>query len=270
MLEWVTVERARMADGTEFVLGRHGEGWVIRVGARILMSNRMHGSEEALAQVALARVDDPRAVLVGGLGLGYTLRAVLDAVSAEAQVTVAELVPELVEWNRQHLGVLAGHPLADPRCHVVVGDVYDTLRRSPAAFDVILLDVDNGPQGLTQPKNQRLYGDGGVRTCLAALRPNGVLAVWSAGPNAGYRRRLERYAVDVEELQRGRADRIAHEARRLRREGARADGRGRSASPQVASSSKEGGRSRSIASTCMKRDPWSIRGSRSHDPPVYG
>ena len=200
MLEWVTVERARMADGTEFVLGRHGDGWVIRVGARILMSNRMHGSEEALAEVALARVDHPRAVLVGGLGLGYTVRAVLDAVGAAAEGTVLELVPELVDWNRRYLGGLADHPLADPRCRVVVGDVFDTLKTSRAAFDVILLDVDNGPQGLTQAKNQRIYSENGVRSCLAALRVNGVLAVWSAGPNAGYRRKLERHAADVEML----------------------------------------------------------------------
>jgi len=200
MLEWVTVERARMADGTEFVLGRHGDGWVIRVGARILMSNRMHGSEEALAEIALARVERPRAVLVGGLGLGYTARAVLDAVSADAHVTVLELVPELVDWNRRHLGHLANHPLADPRCDVVVGDVFDTVRKSPAAFDVILLDVDNGPQGLTQARNQRLYSENGVRSCLAALRPNGVLAVWSAGPNAGYGRKLGRHGSHVEVL----------------------------------------------------------------------
>jgi spermidine synthase len=200
MLEWLTVERARMADGTEFVLGRHGDGWVIRVGPRILMSNRMHGSEEALAQVALARVDNPSAVLVGGLGLGYTVRAVLDAVCAEAEVTVLELVPELVDWNRRHLGGLADHPLADRRCRVVVGDVYNTLRSSPGAFDAIVLDVDNGPQGLTQARNQRLYSERGVRSCLAALRVNGVLAVWSAGPNARYRRRLERHAADVEML----------------------------------------------------------------------
>jgi len=200
MLDWPTVERTRIADGTEFVLGRHGDGWVIRVGARVLMSNRMHGSEEALADVALSRVEGPRAVLVGGLGLGYTARAVLDAVSAEAEVTVLELVPELVDWNRRHLGGLAGHPLADPRCRLIVGDVYDTLRRSPAAFDVVLLDVDNGPQGLTQAKNQRIYSEGGVRACLAALRPGGVLAVWSSGPNARYLRKLERHADDAESL----------------------------------------------------------------------
>jgi len=198
MLEWATVERARIADGTEFVLGRHGNGWVIRVGARVLMSNRMHASEEALADLALARVDNPRAVLVGGLGLGYTARAVLDAVSQTAEVTVLELIPDLVDWHRRHLGGLAGHPLDDPRCRVVVGDVFDTLRRSPATFDVILLDVDNGPQGLTQPRNQRLYGEAGVRTCLAALRPGGMLAVWSLGPNARYERRLRRQSDEVE------------------------------------------------------------------------
>ncbi len=199
MLDWGTVERARMADGTEFVLGRHGDGWVIRVGARVLMSNRMHDSEEALADLALARVSDPRSVLVGGLGLGYTARAVLDGVGPAAAVTVLELVPDLVDWNRRYLGALANHPLSDPRCHVVVGDVFDSLRSSPATFDVVLLDVDNGPHGLTQPRNQRLYGESGVRACLAALRPNGVLAVWSKGPNARYQRRLERHA-EVEVL----------------------------------------------------------------------
>jgi spermidine synthase len=198
MLKWVTVESARMADGSEFVLGRHGGDWVIRVGARILMSNRVHGSEEALAEIALAKVQHPRVVLVGGLGLGYTARAVLDAVDEEAEVTVLELVPELVDWNVRHLAALAGHPLADRRCRIVVGDVYDTLKKSPATFDAIVLDVDNGPQGLTQARNQRLYGEPGVRACFAALRPGGVLAVWSAGPSARYQRQLERHAADVE------------------------------------------------------------------------
>jgi spermidine synthase len=200
MLDWPTVERARIADGTEFVLGRHGDGWVIRVGPRVLMSNRMHDSEEALAEIALTRATEPRAVLVGGLGLGYTVRAVLDAVPSHAEVTVLELVPELVDWNRRHLGALANNPLADSRCKIVVGDVFDTLKRSPATFDVVLLDVDNGPQGLTQARNQRIYGEVGVRACLAALRPGGVLAVWASGPNARYQRRLERLAVEVEVL----------------------------------------------------------------------
>jgi spermidine synthase len=200
MIDWPTVERTRVADGTEFVLGRHGDDWVIRVGPQVLMSNRMHSSEESLAEIALARVASPRAVLVGGLGLGYTARAVLDRVSPEAEVTIQELVPELVDWNRRYLGALAGHPLDDPRCRVVVGDVFDTLKRSTAMFDVILLDVDNGPQRLTQAKNQRLYGEGGIRACLDALRPEGVLAVWSSAPNARYQRGLEKRADAVEVL----------------------------------------------------------------------
>ncbi|MDP9148704.1 MAG: hypothetical protein M3O36_01980 [Myxococcota bacterium] len=200
LLKWDIVERARVGDGSDFVLARHGDDWVIRVGERILMSNRMHDSEEALADHALERAEEPRAVLVGGLGLGYTLRAVLDAVSEQAEVVVAELVPELVAWNRVHLGSLADHPLDDPRCRVIVADVFDVIKQSRQAFDVIVLDVDNGPQALAQPKNQRLYGDPGVRACHAALRANGVLAIWAAGPNARYQRKLEGFGFDVEVL----------------------------------------------------------------------
>ena len=198
MLKWTTVATARLANGSEFVLARHDDSWVIRVDTRVLMSDRTHDSEEALADLALERADDPSSVLVGGLGLGFTLRAVLDAVPQEAMVTVAELVPELVAWNREHLGPLNDHPLDDPRCTVVVGDVFDVVKGSARSFDVIMLDVDHGPQARAQAKNQRLYGDAGVRACLAALRPGGVLAVWSAGPNERYRRRLEQAAVDVE------------------------------------------------------------------------
>jgi spermidine synthase len=127
-------------------------------------------------------------------------------------VTVAELVPELVEWNRTHLASLNDHPLDDPRCRVEVGDVFDTIKRSPGRFDVILLDVDNGPSALTQAKNQRLYVDAGVRACYAALAPGGVLAVWSAGPNAKYERRLERFGfeVDVERVSAREGSRASH------------------------------------------------------------
>ena len=200
MLDWPTVEASHMADGTEFVLGRWGDDWVIRVGVRILMSNRMHDSEIALAEHAIERVDDVQSVLVGGLGLGYTLRAVLDEVTENTQVTIAEFVPEIVDWNRRLLGGLNDHPLADPRCNVIVGDVYDVLKRSPRAFDVILLDVDNGPRALAQAKNQRLYTDAGVRACQDALRPEGVVAVWSAGPNAKYEQRLRRFGFETEVL----------------------------------------------------------------------
>jgi spermidine synthase len=200
MLQWETVERARIADGSEFVLARHGDDWVIRVDTRVLMSNRMHDSEEVLAERGIERADDPQSVLVGGLGLGDTLRAVLDLVGEDATVTVAELVPELVEWNRKYLGPLNDCPLDDPRSRVVVGDVFDTLKRTPRSYDVILLDVDNGPVALSQAKNQRLYADVGVRVCRAALRPGGVLVVWSAGPNARYEKRLASFGFNVEVL----------------------------------------------------------------------
>lgn len=197
MLEWVTVARSRVG-GSEFVLARHGDDWVVRVDQRTLMSNRLHDSEIALAEHAIERADEPRRVLVGGLGLGYTLRAVLDIVSDDATVTVAELVPELVEWNRIHLGPLNDHPLADPRVQVAVGDVFETLKRSRRSFDVVLLDVDNGPVAISQDTNQRLYGDGGVRVCAGALTDGGVLGVWSAGPNVRYEKRLERFGFDVD------------------------------------------------------------------------
>lgn len=199
MLESGVIDAVTLADGTEFVLARRGDEWVVRAGGMLLMSSRMHDSEEALAALALERNGRARAVLLGGLGLGYTLRAVLDRVARNARVTVAELVPAVVEWNRTHVSALAGSPLSDPRARVVIGDVFDNIARSGQKFDVILLDVDNGPVGLSQAKNQRLYGHRGVRACHDALEPGGVLAVWSAGPNARYERRLLEagFTVDV-------------------------------------------------------------------------
>ncbi|HEX3853920.1 MAG TPA: MnmC family methyltransferase [Polyangiaceae bacterium] len=198
MLESQTIDTARVEGGSEFVLARHDEEWIVRVDGRVLMSSRMHDSEEALAEHALERCDDPETVLVGGLGLGFTLRAVLDRVSEHAQVTVAELVPELVGWNRTHLAELHDHSLDDPRCNVVVGDVFDHIKRSARTYDVILLDVDNGPIALSSAKNQRLYSEYGVRACHQALRPAGVLAVWSSGPNARFERRLASAGFEVE------------------------------------------------------------------------
>ncbi len=198
MLKTETIDSVVMGDGTKFVLTRHDDEWMVRVGDRLLMSSRMHDSEEALAQHAIERAPDPGSVLVGGLGLGFTLRAVLDLVSADAEVTVAELVPGLVDWNRVHVGALADHPLDDPRCEIVVEDVFDTIKQSRRQFDVILLDVDNGPVALSSARNQRLYSEHGVRACHTALRPHGVLAVWSSGPNARFERRLAGAGFDVE------------------------------------------------------------------------
>ncbi len=200
MLETKTIDAA-MVGNDEFVLARHDGDWVVRVNSRILMSSRMHASEESLAEEAIALFPAPRAVLVGGLGLGFTLRAVLDRVPQEAVVTVAELVPELVGWNRAQLAELNGHPLDDPRCKVVIGDVFGTIKRSQAAFDVILLDVDNGPIALSHAPNQRLYGEQGLRACHRSLRPSGVLAVWSSGPNARFERRFAAAGFDVKVMQ---------------------------------------------------------------------
>jgi spermidine synthase len=190
MLPLQIVATARLATGSKFELIRRKDDFSIRVDGRTLMSSRTHDSEEALARCGLERVSEPRAVLVGGLGLGFTLRAVLDRAPADATVTVAELVPELVQWNRTHIAGLHGDALSDRRVTAVVGDVFDIVTRSPSTFDVILLDVDNGPVALSQAKNQGLYDDHGLRACRGALSSRGVLAVWSAGPSAGFEHRL--------------------------------------------------------------------------------
>jgi spermidine synthase len=198
VIPWQTVDRARAPDGAELVLARRGEEWAVRAAGRVLMTSRAHGSEEALAAEALGRVAAPRDVLVGGLGLGFTLRAALDRLPPGACVVVAELVPALVAWNRGPIGHLAGRPLDDPRVKVAEGDVLGRIAASVAAWDAILLDVDNGPAALAHPANDRLYGEAGVRVCHRALRPAGALAVWSAGQDPRYLARLERAGFAAE------------------------------------------------------------------------
>jgi spermidine synthase len=200
MLAYRTVATARVAGGAELVLARRDREWCVRVDGKILMSSRQHDSEESLAHEALARVAQPEAVLVGGLGLGFTLRAVLDRVSPQARVTVGELVPELVDWNRAELAELHQSALDDPRCDVVVGDVFGLIQRSRAAFDAILLDIDNGPVALAQAENAQLYGRRGLAQCHAALRPSGVLAVWSAGPSAPFEAQIAQAGFALEVL----------------------------------------------------------------------
>jgi spermidine synthase len=198
LVPWQIVDRAPAPDGAEWVLARRGEEWVVRAGGRVLVSSRQHGSEEALAELALARVARPRKVLVGGLGLGFTLRAALDRLPRDARVVVAELVPALAAWNRAHVGHLAGRPLEDPRTRLQHGDVLGRIAEAKGAYDAILLDVDNGPSAVSQASNDRLYGGPGVRACRDALRAGGVLAVWSAGPDERYRDRLERAGLSPE------------------------------------------------------------------------
>lgn len=201
MLPWRTVDRAVLADGSELVLARRGDEWVVRARGGVLMSSRQHGSEEALAERALARAARRGKVLVGGLGLGYTLRAALDRVPGDARVVVVELVPALVAWNRDHLGHLAGRPLDDPRTRLQQGDVLGRISEAKGAYDAILLDVDNGPSAHVRPSNEGLYGERGVAACRDALRKGGVLGVWSAGPDEAYRARLARAGLAAEAIE---------------------------------------------------------------------
>ena len=198
MRPWETVERAQAPDGTEMALARRDGEWVVRYGGKLLMSSRQHGSEDALAALGLQRARRRRAVLVGGLGLGFTARAALDRLPTDARLVVAELTPALVEWNRRLVGGLAGRPLDDPRCQVEVVDVAARIAGARAAWDAILLDVDNGPSSAVHRANHRLYGEAGIAACRAALAEGGVLAVWSAHHDLPYLRRLERAGFAAE------------------------------------------------------------------------
>lgn len=192
MKRWELLGQTRTPEGEELTLTRQGSEFVILASGRSLMSSRMHGSEEALATFACGRartLDEP-SVLVGGLGMGFTLRATLDLLPADARVVVAELVPAVVDWNRGPLGPLAGHPLKDKRVVVDVNDVAATLRASPSQFDAVLLDVDNGPTAFTASHNSGLYDDRGLAAARAALKPEGVLAVWSAREDRRFEQRL--------------------------------------------------------------------------------
>jgi len=195
---WVTVERALAPDGTEMVLARRDDEWVIRYAGKVLMSSRQHGSEEALAALALERAAHRRAVLVGGLGLGFTVRAALDRLPPDGKVVVAEYTPAIVEWNRKHLGALAGRPLDDPRTRIQVGDAVERIAEARGAWDAILLDIDNGPGSMVHASNDRLYGPRGIARCRDALREGGCLAVWSAHRDTGYLARLERAGFAAE------------------------------------------------------------------------
>ena len=200
MKAWELLGETRTPDGTDMRLTRRDDEYVILANGKPLMSSRMHGSEEALATLACGDVrtmERPR-VLVGGLGMGFTLRAVLDLLPSDAVVTVAELVPAVIEWNRERLAALAAHPLKDARVRVEVADVGFTLRGNPGRYDAILLDVDNGPAAFTDAVNNGLYNNGGVAAAHAALRPGGTLAVWSAWDDRKFEQRLRYHGFDVE------------------------------------------------------------------------
>ena len=186
-------------EGTIFLIARGGE-YAIHVNGRELMGNREHGSEDALADLAcdrLGELEDAK-ILVGGLGMGFTLAAALRRIGPNGQVTVAELMPAVVRWNREWIGRAAGHPLRDPRVAVHIGDVGDLVERPPVQWSAILLDVDNGPRALTRPNNAWLYTTQGLAHARQSLKPGGVLAIWSADGDGRFTRRLRKGGFNVE------------------------------------------------------------------------
>jgi spermidine synthase len=196
------VERASTPDGTPITLHEHDGAMSIRAGSFELMSSRQHHSEERLAEVACAglRERNHAAVLIGGLGLGFTLRETLKALAHDATVVVAELVPAVIEWNRNPAYRLASDVIDDPRVEIVAGDVADLLAESRGRFDAIMLDVDNGASGLTAAGNDALYVQSGLAAARAALKPGGRLAVWSADNDPRFAARMEGAGFAVESV----------------------------------------------------------------------
>lgn len=187
---------------TQLRLLRRNDEFSIRIAGSSgeLMNSRLHGSEDALATLACERLADHAAprVLIGGLGMGFTLAAALSSLGSDAEVVVAELVPEVEAWSRGPLGEAAGYPLRDPRAKVHIGDVAELIRSSQQSWDAILLDVDNGPEGLTRKENDWLYTTAGIAAAQAAMTPEGVLAYWSAGQDPAFTERLRRAGLSVD------------------------------------------------------------------------
>jgi spermidine synthase len=203
MIPWERLGSGQIPGTSEQIsLHRRGDEFSIRVDGWELMNSRVHGSEDALAELACRKLTGrayPR-VLIGGLGMGYTLASALQRLGERARILVAELVPAVVEWNHGPLGEPAGRPLEDERVTVQVIDVGRILSRAKGDYDAVLLDVDNGPEGLTRKENDRLYSRNGLNTVFQALRPAGVLGVWSAAPDRAFGRRLRFCGFHVQEI----------------------------------------------------------------------
>ena len=193
-------------NGGALCLFEYGEDFVIKIqggdGGQ-LMNTRMHGSEDALAQIPCKRIAGRQAPrgLVGGLGMGFTLASALQHIGKNGQVVVAELVPGVIEWNRGPLGEKAGMPILDPRAEIRCQDVAEVIKSEPLGFDAIMLDVDNGPEGLTHTGNNWLYSMAGLHACHRALRPAGILAVWSASADRKFADKVGKAGFKVEEVQ---------------------------------------------------------------------
>ncbi len=203
MRPWELLDTAIVpGDGSELRLYRRGEEFSIKAGHCELMNSRVHGSEDALAEQACQRLTHrPQAhILIGGLGMGFTLATALKQLGPEAKITIAELVPSVVQWNKGVLADLAGHPLNDPRVTIHEGDVGHLIRSQTKAYDAILLDVDNGPEGLTRKENDALYSPAGLHAAMSALQAGGLFGVWSISPDQRFSKRLQTSGFNVEEI----------------------------------------------------------------------
>lgn len=195
------IATAHAPQGEALTLYRRGDDFALMLGANELMSSRGGASEQALAALTCQRLGrrDPH-VLIGGYGMGFTLRAALAALGPEARVTVVEIVPEVLDWARGPMAALTAGCLDDPRAAIAIGDVASAIAAADQAYDAILLDVDNGPDGLTRPANDAIYAATGLACARTALRPGGILAVWSAAPSVAFARRLRDAGFAVDEV----------------------------------------------------------------------
>ena len=202
MIPWIRLDAVTLEDGVELKLMRRGSEFSIMLGANELMNSRLSGSEQALAKLAAERLQArPRIrMLIGGLGMGFTLRAALECLGEDARVCVAELVPEVISWACGLMAPVFGACLGDPRVRLHQGDVGETIRGGAGAWDAILLDVDNGPEGLTRTGNDALYSSAGLSAAFEALTPGGVFSVWSSGPDPAFTRRLRQAGFQVNEV----------------------------------------------------------------------
>jgi spermidine synthase len=202
VIPWSLLDTAQVPGGCELRLLRRGAEFSIRLGRDELMNSRLSATEQALATIACERIKARKRphILIGGLGMGFTLRAALTVLGKQAHITVAELVPAVVVWARGPMAKLSGDSLTDPRVRIRETDVGDLIRTARSEYDAILLDVDNGPEGMTRKANDSLYDLKGLRASQVALRPGGVLAVWSSGPNPKFTARLRKAGFAVDEI----------------------------------------------------------------------
>ena len=203
MIPWLQIDTTRVPGAdVELRLMRRGAEFSMMLGQNELMNSRLSGSEEALATLACRRIDGVKRphLLIGGLGMGFTLRAALAVLDAQARITVAELVPAVIAWARGPMADIFGDSLTDPRADIRAADVVEIIKASTSAFDAILLDVDNGPEALIRKANDALYDLKGLQSIRRALRPGGILAVWSSGPNPAFSKRLGAADFEVNEV----------------------------------------------------------------------